>query len=219
MAELEPDDDGRRQWVAGFDLPDDQWLVLDVHALDGPEQVAARIAERAGEAAAEDAREAAERYAEAAYEELRAIAESAADLHAAPVAVCVPADRPEFPPMVPATAYTARHEPPDGGRSPAAIAAVLRGPREYRMTPPDIRETELPLGPACRVRELARHGAGPDGRPVLMEYLSFYVLPDSFPGGVLQFTVTWAAPGRGPEWEKIAEEMALTLGVRPAEGG
>lgn len=195
-------------WTAGFELPDEQWVFLDARAVDGPEEAARRIAERGGELD--------HAYAASVLPELRVLCEQAGQLGAGPVAALVPMVPRVTRPLVPATARVVPQLPPEAGRTTAAIAAVVGAQQPYHYLPPEVTEVALPLGPGCRTYEVVFDGEGTDGRPALRESISWFVLPDNYPEGVLEFTVTWPGEAAGPEMLEIAAGMASTLALRPA---
>ncbi|WP_165984757.1 hypothetical protein [Streptomyces sp. YIM 98790] len=199
------------RYTGGFPFEEPEWVQLVVSDPEGAERAAQQIADRGGE---EDPQ-----YAEAVYPELRTVQERAAERGAAPVAVYVPDVRPAAPPLVPATAFMMLQEPPEAGRTLDALSALAREPRGYRLQEPEVRTVELPLGPACRVRELAYDGETADGREVLVEYLTHHVLSPVFPEGVVEFTVSWTPLALGPAMLETADEMAAGLTLSAGRDG
>lgn len=193
--------------VGGFTYAKPEWMELIMGQPDGPEQAAQQIADRGGKLDQE--------YARAALPELRTIYAKAQERGAAPAAVHVPVTPAEAPPLVTATAFMVLQQHPDAGRTLEAISAVLREPRSYRLQAPDIQTVTLPLGPACRVREVAMEGETDDGRHVLIAYVTYYVLSPTFPDGVVEFTVTWTTIGLGELMESVADQMAGSLSLDP----
>ncbi|MBB0243110.1 hypothetical protein FNQ90_03035 [Streptomyces alkaliphilus] len=195
-------------WVAGFDLPDEQWMMLRVKNPNEAKAAARAVAERGGE---ED-----EEYARLLLPEFREICEQAVRLGAAPMAVMVPTIPLDRRPLIPVTAYVAPQLPPEAGRTMEALMDVLGVTHPYHSRPPEITEVELPLGPACRLREVVFSGEGPDGRPILREQISWFVFPEQLPDQLLEFTVSWPDLASGPVVEEMAERMAASLGLREA---
>lgn len=198
-----------REWKAGFELLSADWLLFDVRSLDGAERLAQRVADRGGERNGH--------YAEAVYPELKAIQAGAEDRGAAPVAVLLPHEPGDERPLVPATAMVVAQDNPDAGRTVDAIAEMVRVPRPYRLDTPEVKEVRLPLGPACRVRELVYEAELEDGRELITEHLTHYVLPPCYPEGVLQLTVTWSLIGLGHFMSEVADDMAASLTLEPVD--
>ncbi|MGP3972151.1 hypothetical protein [Streptomyces sp. 6N223] len=195
--------------MASFTTTTVDWIPLPVDDPDGADQVAREVAERGGEHDKD--------FARALLPELKSLQAIAQERGASPMSVQIPLEQPSAPPFVTATAFMVCQQPPDAGRSLDAIAAVIREPRDWRVREPDIRRIELPLGPACRVRELATEAEMEDGRRLLLEYVTYYVLTDAYPEGVIEFTVTWTTIGVAEIMSPLADEIAATLTVEPAE--
>ncbi|RKN42950.1 hypothetical protein [Streptomyces hoynatensis] len=197
------------EWVAGFDYPEGGFIELDMSAEDVAERAAQQIADRGGELD--------QAYAEEAYVELKAIRDRALERNASPVIVFAPAYPSELRPMLPITAFVAPWDAPPEQRTPEAIAELARQPQPYRFQEPDVKVVELPAGPACRVHELVLNDVPGDERQLVMEYVSYYVIPKSYPGGVVELTVSWSSPTFGNTMLETADEMAESLTLRPAE--
>lgn len=195
-------------WVAGFDYPEGGFIELDMTAEDVAERAAQQIADRGGELD--------QAYAEEAYVELKAIRDRAWERNASPVIVFAPAYPSELRPMLPITAFVAPWEVPPGHRSPESIAVLAREPQPYRFQDPNVEVVQLPAGPACRVHELVLNDVPGDERQLLMEYVSYYVVPEDY-SGVVEFTVSWSSPTFGNAMLETAAEMAESLTLRPAE--
>ncbi|MBB0243115.1 hypothetical protein FNQ90_03060 [Streptomyces alkaliphilus] len=194
---------GESEWEGGFDLPDDTWVLLNVRDDGAPARAALAVAERDGENAT--------LYAEALLPELESLHAAGRRQGAAPFAVWVPETPRQADPLIPLVAYVVRQESPDLGRTVEAVAAVCREPHPTRLGEIDIREVELPLGPACRVREMTLAAETDDGRYTVAEHVTFYVLAEPWPEGILQFSVTWTIPGLGDAFAEEADAMAHTL--------
>ncbi|MDT0341760.1 hypothetical protein [Streptomyces litchfieldiae] len=197
------------EWVAGFDYPPEHWIQLDMKSPDVAEQAAQAIADRGGEIDQE--------YAEGAYPELKAIRDGALEREASPVVVFVPPEAPDLRPLVQITAFVAPVPAPSGHRTVEAMAELARQPQPYRFRQPGISVIDLPAGPTCRVHELVHNEPGDDGRNMLTEYISYYVLPPGYDKGFVEFTVTWFTPAIGSAMVETADEMAATLTITPNE--
>ncbi|GAB3116458.1 hypothetical protein GCM10027160_25550 [Streptomyces calidiresistens] len=194
------------KWAAGFDLPDEQWMVLDAHERGAAKAAARVVAERGGKEN--------KAYARLLLPEFREICDQGVRLSAGPMAVMVPTIPLERRPLIPVIAYVAPQLPPEAGRSMEAVKEVVGVTHPYHTKPPELTEVELPLGPACRLQEVVSEGEGPDGRPTLREQICWFVLPEQFPDDVLEFTVFWSDLASGPVVEEMAERMAASLGLR-----
>ncbi|GAB2876672.1 hypothetical protein GCM10027074_50910 [Streptomyces deserti] len=79
--------------------------------------------------------------------------------------------------------------------------------------PPQISHTELPIGPAVRIRQdFAADKPSPGGPGILMETLTFGVLPTGSKIAIM-LLVSWTVPGIGEELEEAADSIAQTLTV------
>ncbi|WP_130799047.1 hypothetical protein [Streptomyces otsuchiensis] len=193
-------------YTGSFPFREPEWIQLMVGDRDGAEAAAREIVERGGE---EDGA-----YAQAVYPELETVCRKAVERGGAPVAVMVPEVRPSSPPFVVATAFMVLEEPPEEGRELEVLSLLMKKQRPYHFRPPEVATVELPLGPAVRVREVCVDGETPDGRELLVESVTYYVLSPKFPEGVLQFTVSWTSLGLGAGLAATAEEMAAGLVLR-----
>ncbi|MCE7083164.1 hypothetical protein [Streptomyces sp. ST2-7A] len=194
---------GESEWEGGFDLPDDTWVLLSVRDDEAPARAAREVAEREGESAS--------LYAEALLPELESLHAAGRRQGAAPFAAWVPEVPRQADPLIPLVAYMVRQESPEAGRTVEAVAAVCRESHPARLGEVEIREVDLPLGPACRVREINLAAETDDGRYTVAEHVTFYVLAEPWPEGILQFSVTWTIPGLGDAFAEEADAMAHTL--------
>ncbi|MFF4347710.1 hypothetical protein [Streptomyces sp. NPDC001530] len=79
--------------------------------------------------------------------------------------------------------------------------------------PPDISHTELPLGPAVRIRQnFAADDARPGGPGILLETLVYGVLPAGAESALV-LLVSWTVPGIAEEMEEAAADIVRTLTV------
>ncbi|MGW1713661.1 hypothetical protein [Streptomyces sp. NPDC002156] len=79
--------------------------------------------------------------------------------------------------------------------------------------PPLITRTELPTGPAVRIRQgFASDGASPCSLGVLLETLTYGVLPTGADSAVV-FLMSWTVPGIADDMEEAAAGMVKTLSV------
>lgn len=79
--------------------------------------------------------------------------------------------------------------------------------------PPLITRTEVPIGPAVRIRQnFAADGASPVGPGILLETLMYGVLPTGAESAVV-FLMSWTVPGIADEMEEAAAGMVSTLSV------
>jgi hypothetical protein len=107
------------------------------------------------------------------------------------------------------------------------LNAVMKRVRAHRLDDPnllrigeaEVTAVELPLGPACRVRQtLAAHRGW---EPVMVESVRYFVLERLRPKDLLVLDARWYAHAVGPGMEQLADQMAATLAFVPAdsEGG
>ncbi|UCM89498.1 hypothetical protein [Streptomyces marincola] len=200
---------GATTWVAAFEHPEEFWLQLDMGAADVAEQAAQAIADRGGELSQD--------YAEAVYPELQVIRDGALERDASPVAVYVPPEPLTSRPLVPVTAFVAPLPATAEQSTVAAMAELAARPQPYRYRDPLISTVDLPAGPACRVHELVLNEPGEDGRRVMTEYVSYYVVPPGYGKGFVELTVTWPSPTLGAAMEETADEIAATLTISRQE--
>ncbi|MEU6222616.1 hypothetical protein [Streptomyces sp. NPDC047042] len=79
--------------------------------------------------------------------------------------------------------------------------------------PPLITPTKVPIGPAVRIRQnFATPAAGPDGPGVLLETLTYGVLPTGAESALV-FLMSWTVPGIAEEMEAAAADIVKTLSV------
>jgi hypothetical protein len=79
--------------------------------------------------------------------------------------------------------------------------------------PPKISHTDLPIGPAVRIRQNFPSGSRSRRRPgILMETLTYGVLP-SGAQSALMLLMSWTLPGLSEEMETAADSIAETLTV------
>ena len=79
--------------------------------------------------------------------------------------------------------------------------------------PPLITRTEVPIGPAVRIRQnFATAAASPGGPGVLLETLMYGVLPTGAESAVV-FLMSWTVPGIADEMEQAAADIVKTLSV------
>lgn len=80
--------------------------------------------------------------------------------------------------------------------------------------PPLITRTEVPLGPAVRIRQnFAAAAAGSPGGPgILLETLTYGVLPRGAESALV-FLMSWTVPGIADEMEEAAAGIVKTLSV------
>lgn len=79
--------------------------------------------------------------------------------------------------------------------------------------PPLITRTDVPIGPAVRIRQnFAAGGASPGGPGILLETLMYGVLPTGAESAVV-FLMSWTVPGIADEMEQAAADMVKTLSV------
>ncbi|RMI41340.1 hypothetical protein [Streptomyces triticirhizae] len=195
------------RWLASFEHPEEFWHALEMAEEDAAEQVAQAVADRGGEYSQD--------YAEAVYPEIKAIWEGALEREASPVAVYVPPEPLNSRPLVPVTAFCAPVPTPPAGSTVQTMAQLAAQPQPYRYREPGISVVELPAGPACRVHELILNEPGDDGRRVMVEYVSYYVVPPGYDRGFVELTVTWPSPTLGVEMVETADDIANTLVVSP----
>ncbi|MFD7765373.1 hypothetical protein [Streptomyces sp. NPDC059787] len=78
---------------------------------------------------------------------------------------------------------------------------------------PDIVRTELPLGPAVRIRQnFAAKNPPTHGPGILLETLTYGILPTGSKGAVM-LLVSWTVPGLTEEMEEATDSIAQTLTV------
>ncbi|MER7486217.1 hypothetical protein ABTY20_10015 [Streptomyces sp. NPDC126497] len=78
---------------------------------------------------------------------------------------------------------------------------------------PDTTRTELPLGPAVRIRQNFAVKDLPARRPgILLETLTYGILPTGSEGAVM-LLVSWTVPGLAEEMEEATDSIAQTLTV------
>ncbi|MDT0446885.1 hypothetical protein [Streptomyces johnsoniae] len=196
-------------WVAAFQHPEEFWIQLDMKATDTAEQAAQTVADRGGELSQD--------YAEAVYPELQVIRDGALEREASPIAVYVPPEPLSSRPLVPVTAFVAPVPAPADQSTVEAMAALAAQPQPYRYRDPLVSIVELPAGPACRVHELVLNERSEDGRRVMNEYVSYYVVPPGYDQGFVELTVTWSSPTLGASMEETADDIAGTLTIQPNE--
>jgi hypothetical protein len=79
--------------------------------------------------------------------------------------------------------------------------------------PPLITRTEVPIGPAVRIRQnFATAAPSLDGPGVLLETLMYGVLPTGAESAVV-FLMSWTVPGIADEMEEAAAGIVKTLSV------
>ena len=79
--------------------------------------------------------------------------------------------------------------------------------------PPLITRTQVPIGPAVRIRQnFATDAASPGGPGVLLETLMYGVLPTGAESALV-FLMSWTVPGIADEMEEAAAGMVKTLSV------
>ncbi|WP_405769030.1 hypothetical protein [Streptomyces sp. NBC_01538] len=79
--------------------------------------------------------------------------------------------------------------------------------------PPLITRTEVPIGPAVRIRQnFATAAPSSDGPGVLLETLMYGVLPTGAESAVV-FLMSWTVPGIADEMEEAAAGIVKTLSV------
>jgi hypothetical protein len=79
--------------------------------------------------------------------------------------------------------------------------------------PPQISRTELPIGPAVRIRQnFAADDPPADGAGILLETLTYGTLPTGAETAVM-LLMSWTVPGLDAEMEEAADSMAQTLTV------
>ncbi|WP_225654248.1 hypothetical protein [Streptomyces pseudogriseolus] len=78
---------------------------------------------------------------------------------------------------------------------------------------PKVTRTELPAGPAVRIRQnLAMSGSPAVDAGVLLEILTYGVLPTGSKAAVMLLG-SWSAPGLTEEMEEAVDSIAVTLTV------
>ncbi|MGP3969089.1 hypothetical protein [Streptomyces sp. 6N223] len=199
--------------IGEFNFLEPEWIYFPVGQPGAPQMVSRQVAQRAGVLDRKY-----RRYAKALLPELKLLDEIAQENSAGPVAVYVPLTPPETRPLVAAVAWLVPRDSPDAGRTVEAIAEVVRGPRSRRFREPEIELVTLPLGPACQVKEILTVEDAPtdDGRQPLIEELTHYVLPECYPEGVIEFTITFNRSGLAALMMDAALDMANSLIVEPA---
>lgn len=195
------------RWLASFEHPEEFWHSVEMAEEDAAEQVAQAVADRGGQYSQD--------YAEAVYPELKAIWEGALEREASPVAVYVPPEPLNARPLVPVTAFCAPVPTPPAGSTVETMAQLAAQPQPYRYRDPLVSVVELPAGPACRVHELVLNDPGDDGRRMMIEYVSYYVVPPGYDRGFVELTVTWPSPVLGAEMVETADDIANTLAISP----
>jgi hypothetical protein len=79
--------------------------------------------------------------------------------------------------------------------------------------PPMISHTDLPIGPAVRIRQNFASGARSRRRPgILMETLTYGVVPTGAESALMML-MSWTVPGVSEEMETAADSIAETLTV------
>ncbi|ELP64247.1 hypothetical protein ACKI1I_35095 [Streptomyces turgidiscabies] len=79
--------------------------------------------------------------------------------------------------------------------------------------PPLITRTEVPIGPAVRIRQNFATAAASSGGPgVLLETLMYGVLPTGAESALV-FLMSWTVPGIAEEMEEVAAGIVKTLSV------
>ncbi|MET7451251.1 hypothetical protein ABZT03_04995 [Streptomyces sp. NPDC005574] len=79
--------------------------------------------------------------------------------------------------------------------------------------PPDISRTDLPVGPAVRLRQnFAAEGSPRGGAGVLLRTVTYGIRPTGT-DGALVLLVSWTAPGLEEEMEAAADSIAQTITV------
>lgn len=79
--------------------------------------------------------------------------------------------------------------------------------------PPLITHTEVPIGPAVRIRQnFAAEAPSTDGSGVLLETLTYGVLPTGAESALV-FLMSWTVPGIADEMEDAAAGIVKTLSV------
>lgn len=82
--------------------------------------------------------------------------------------------------------------------------------------PPHISRTEIPIGPAVRIRQNFATGSVTAGEPgVLLETVMYGVIPDGSESAVV-LLVSWTVPGIAEVLEEVVDGVARTLSVELA---
>lgn len=202
------------EWVPRFDYPADEWLVLDVNAPDGPEQVARLVADRGGRQN--------KRYAKAVCESLKRSWEGAREDRVELAVEYVPHVRRSQPPLLPAS-FQATRQTPDYERTLETIISRVREPMNVptvsRAREPEITCVELPAGPACRSHEIFAISTGHGDEHLMTEHVFYYLLPEAYPEEVLTLHASWASHVFGSVMMETADKMAASLTFVPRDSG
>lgn len=200
------------EWSLRFDYPAEEWLLLDMASPDGAKQVAQQVADRGGWRN--------KRYAKALYEEIKETWQEMDEALAELVVVYVPTVRLNTPFLSPANIH-ANWVRPDFERTldvvMEKIPASLDNPSLSLVGEPEVTAVELPLGPACRVRRTITGNTGYE--QLTMEYAQYYILQELRPEDLLLLTAFWLPHAAGPWMVDLADRMAATLTLVPAESG
>ncbi|MET8132026.1 hypothetical protein ABZV24_08685 [Streptomyces sp. NPDC005251] len=79
--------------------------------------------------------------------------------------------------------------------------------------PPQLTRTEVPAGPAVRIRQnFAADGAPPGGPAILLETLMYGIVPTGTESAVV-LLMSWTMPGIADAMEEAADSMVKTLRV------
>jgi hypothetical protein len=200
------------EWVARFDYPAGEWLLLDMGSADGAERAAQQVADRGGRKN--------KRYAKAVYQEIKDLWQTMDVALTELMVVHVPTEQRRTAPLSPASAHTTWLDT-DYERTLEAVMEKARAPLDdpniVPVGEPEVTSVELPVGPTCRVHRTVTRDTG--WEQLTMEYLNYYVLQDTHPEELLMLDVFWLPNALGPGMVELADQMAATLRIVPRDSG